>query len=106
MRVEVIVSDRILIKHFSVHHVIIVECSSGFKPSPISLFTKSRNNHFSRFIANQYIGNSSIVNTKRNPLNNYSLNISSFSSDQVTVHEVNPIIKHLDSKEFPGTGKR
>ena len=34
------------------------------------------------------------------------MNILSFSSDQVTVDKVNPIIKYLESKEFPGTGKR
>ena len=30
---EIILSDRILNKRFSVHHVNINECSSGFKPS-------------------------------------------------------------------------
>ena len=49
-----ITNDRIFAKYFHEYYINIIERSSGFEPSKMSFFVKSRNNHFLRSIANQY----------------------------------------------------
>ena len=103
---EVIANDKILAKHFNEHYVNTVESSSGFKPSKMSFSAESRiNNHFLKSIANQYKDHPSIVNIRKNALNNTHLGISSFSTEEVTPDKVNSIIKSLDANKAPGTYK-
>ena len=103
---EMITNDRILAKRFNEHYINIVERSSGLKPSKISFSAESRiNNHFLKSIANQYKDHPSIVNIRKNALNNTHLGISSFSTEEVTPDKVNSIIKSLDANKAPGTYK-
>ena len=101
---EMITNDRILSKRFNEHYINIVERSSGFKPSKMSLSAQSRiNNHFLKSIANQYKDHPSIVHIRKNALNNTHLGISSFSTEEVTPDKVNSIRKSLDANKAPGT---
>ena len=101
-----ITNDRILAKRFNEHYINIVERSSAFKPSKMSFSVESRiNNHFLKFIASQYKDHPSIVNIRKNALNNTHLGISSFSTEEVTPVKVNSIIKSLDENKAPGTDK-
>ena len=103
---EMITNDRILAKRFNEHYINIVERSSGFKPSKMSFSAESRiNNHFLKSIANQYKDHPSIVNIRKNALNNTHLGISPFSTQEVTPDKVNSIIKSLDANKAPGTDK-
>ena len=103
---EMITNDRILAKRFNEHYINIVEHSSGFKPSKMSFSAESRiNNHFLKSIANQYKDHPSIVNIRKNALNNTHLGISSFSTEEVTPVKVNSIIKSLDANKVLGTDK-
>ena len=85
----------------------IVERSSSFKPSKMSFSAESRiNNHFKKSIANRYKDHPSIVNIRKNALNNTHMDISSFSTDEVTPDKVNSIIKSLDANKAPGTADK
>ena len=96
-----ITNDRILARRFNEHYINTVERSSGFKPSKMSFSAESR----IKFIANKYKDHPSIVNIRKNALNNTHLGISSFSTEQVTPDKVNSIIKSLDANKVPGTDK-
>ena len=101
---EMITTDRILSKRFNEHYINIVERSSSFKPSKMSLSAQSRiNNRFLKSIASQYKDHPSIVNIRKNALNNTHLGISSFSTEEVTPDKVNSIRKSLDANKAPGT---
>ena len=102
---EMINNDKILAKRFNEHYVNIVERSSGFKPSKMSFSVESRNNHFPRPIASQYKDHLIIVNIRQNALNNTHMDISSFTTNEVTPDKVNPIMKSLDANKAPGTDK-
>ena len=103
---EMITNDRILAKRFNEHYINIVERSSAFKPSKMSFSVESRiNNHFLKFITSQHKDHPSIVNIRKNALNNTHLGISSFSTEEVTPDKVNSIIKSLDANKAPGTDK-
>ena len=103
---EMIANNRILAKRFNEHYINIVERSSAFKPSKMSFSVESRiNNHFLKFITSQYKDHPSIVNIRKNALNNTHLGISSFSTEEVTPVKVNSIIKSLDENKAPGTDK-
>ena len=101
---EMITTDRIISKRFNEHYINIVERSSGFKPPKMSLSVQSRiNNRFLKSIASQYKDHPSIVNIRKNALNNTHLGISSFSTEEVTPDKVNSIIKSLGANKAPGT---
>ena len=100
---EMITNDRILAKRFNEHYINIVERFSCFKPSKMSFSVESRNNHFLRSIANQYKDHASIVNIRQNALDNTHMDVSSFSTDEVTPDKVNSIIKLLDANKASGT---
>ena len=102
---EIITNYRILAKRFNEHYINIVDRSSGFKPSKMSFSAESRTHNFLKSIANQYKDHPSIVNIRKNALNNTHMDISSFSTDEVTPDKVNPIIKFLDANKAPGTDK-
>ena len=103
---KMITNDRILAKRFNEHYKNIVERSSGFKPSKMSFSAESRiNNHFLKSIANQYKNHPSIVNVRKNALNNTHVGISSFSTEEVTPDKVNSIMKSLDANNVAGTVK-
>ena len=74
---EMITNDKIFTKRFNDYYVNIVERSSGFKPSKMSFSMESRNNHFLRYMANQYKDHQSIVIIRQNALNNTHMDISS-----------------------------
>ena len=92
-----ITNDRILAKRFNEHYINIVERFSGFKPSKMSFSAESRINYFLKSIANQYKDHPTIVNIRKNTLINTHMDISSFSTDEVTPDKVNSIIKSLDA---------
>ena len=97
---EMITTDRILSKRFNEHYINIVERSSSFKPSKMSLSAQSRiNNRFLKSIASQYKDHPSIVNIRKNALNNTHLGISSFSTEEVTPDKVNSITKSLGANK-------
>ena len=101
-----ITNDRILARRFNEHYINTVERSSGFKPSKMSFSAESRiNNQFKKSIANRYKDHTSIVNIRKNALNNTHMDISSFSTDEVTPDKVNSIIKSLDANKATGTDK-
>ena len=102
---EMITNDKILAKHFNEPYVNIAERSSGFKPSKMSLSVESRINHVLKSLANQYKDHPSIVNIKKNAMNNIHMNISSFSTDEVTPDKVSSIIKSLDANKVSGMVK-
>ena len=102
---EIITNYRILAKRFNEHYINIVDRSSGFKPSKMSFSAESRTHNFLKSIANQYKDHPSIVNIRKNALNNTHMDISSFSTDEVTPDKVNSIIKSLDANKAPGTYK-
>ena len=102
---KMITNDSILAKLFNEHYINIVERSSGCKPSKMSLSVESRTYRFLKSIANQYKDHPSIVNIRKNALNNTHMDISSFSTDEVTPDKVNSIIKSLDANKAPGTDK-
>ena len=81
---EMIANDRILAKRFNEHYINIAERSIGFKPFKMSFSVESRNNHFLRSIANRYKNHPSFVNIRQNALNDTHMDISSFSTDEVT----------------------
>ena len=93
---EIITNYRILAKRFNEHYINIVDRSSGFKPSKMSFSAESRTHNFLKSIANQYKDHPSIVNIRKNALNNTHMDISSFSTDEVTLDKVNSIRKSLD----------
>ena len=72
----------------------------------MSVSVESRNNHFLRSIANQCKNHPSIVNIRQNALNNTYMDISFFSTDEVTPN-VNSIIIiiYLDANKVSGTDK-
>ena len=76
-----ITNERILAQRFNEHYSNIVERSSGFKPSKMSFSVESRNNHYLRSIANQYIDHTSTANIRQNVLINTHMDTSSFSTD-------------------------
>ena len=72
----------------------------------MSFSVESRiNNHFLKFKVNQCKDHPSIVNIRKNALNNTHLGISSFSTEEVTPVKVNLIIKSLDENKAAGTDK-
>ena len=85
---EMITNDRILAKSFNEHYINIKR-SSGFKHSKMSFSAESRTNHFLKSKVNQYKDHPSIVNIRKNALNNTHTDISSFSTDEVTPDKVN-----------------
>ena len=89
-REEIITNYRILAKRFNEHYINIVDRSSGFKPSKMSFSAESRTNHF------LIKDHPSIVNIRKSALNNTHMDISSFSTDVVTLDKVNSITKSLD----------
>ena len=103
---EIITNYRILAKRFNEHYINIVDRSSGFKPSKMSFSAESRTHNFLKSIANQYKDHPSIVNIRKNALNNTHMDISSFSTDEVTPDKVNSIIKSLDANKAPGTADK
>ena len=98
---EMITNDKILAKRFNELYINIVERSSGFKTSKISFSAESRINHVLKSIANQYKDYPSIINIRKNAMNNTHMDISSFSADEVTPEKVNSIIKSLDTNKVP-----
>ena len=102
---KMITNDRILVKHFNERYINIVECSSGFKPPKILFSVESKTNHFLKSIVNQYKDHPRFVNIRKNALNNTHMDISSFSTDEVTPKKVNSIIKSLDTNKASGTDK-
>ena len=62
-------------------------------------------NHFLKSIANQYKDHPSIVNIRKNALNNTHMDILSISTDEVTPDKVNSITKPLDGNKAPGADK-
>ena len=103
---EMITNDRILAKRLNGHYVNIVKRSRGFKPSKMSFSAESRiNNHFLKSMVNQYKDHTSIVNIRKNTLNNTHLGILPFSTQKVTPDKVNSIIRSLDANKAPGTDK-
>ena len=102
---EMITDDMILAKHFNENYINIVERPSGFKPSRMLFSAESRTNHFLKSIANQYKDHPSIVNIRKNALNNTYMDIFSFSTDEVIPDKVNSIINSLDANQAPGTDK-
>ena len=71
----------------------------------MSFSVESRNNHFLRFITNQYKDHPSIVNIRQNALYNTQTDISYFSTDEITPDKLKPKIKSLDANKAPGTSK-
>ena len=100
---EMVTNDRIRTKHVNEHYINIVERSSDFKPSKMSLYAELRTNHFQKSIANQYKDHPSIVNIRKNALNNTHMDILSSATGEVTPDKVNSIIKPLDANKAPGT---
>ena len=101
-----ITNDRTLAKRFNEHYINTVERSSSFKSSKMSFSVESRNNHFLRTIASQYKDHPSLVNIRQNASNNTHMDMSSFSTDEATPDNVNPIIKSLGANKAPGTDKK
>ena len=102
---EMITNDKILAKRFNEPYINIVERSSGFKHSRISFSAESRINHVLKSIANQYKDHPNIVNIRKDAMNNTHMDISSFSTDEVTPEKVNSMIKSLDTNKVPGMVK-
>ena len=102
---EMITNDKILAKRFNEPYINIVERSSGFKSSRISFSAKSTINPVLKSIANQYKDHANVVNIRKNAMNNTHVDVSSFSTDELTPEKVNPIIKSLDTNKVPGIVK-
>ena len=76
---EMIINDRIFAKRFNEHYINIVERSSGFKSSKMSLSAESIiNNHSLKSIAYKYKDHPIIVNKRKNPLNNTHMSYGYF----------------------------
>ena len=100
-RDRLITNVRTLARRFNEHYINIVELSSGFTPSKMSFSAESRINPFLTSIATQYKDHPSIVNIKKNALNNTHMDISPFSNYEGTPYKVNSIIKSLDANKLP-----